>query len=152
MRLLAPTAPHLAEMMAWISGPEELASWAGPGFRYPFTLQSFTEDLRIDELDSFFLVQNELDIRAFGQCYVRLSRCHLGRLIVAPQFRGQRIADMLIQQLCDFGEQHFDSQGFSLFVLENNEPAIRSYQRIGFQVSTYPEKNPLEHCLYMIKE
>lgn len=48
----------------------------------------------------------------------------------------------------------FTATGFSLFVLSDNKPAIRCYEKLGFTVQPYPESIPggLQNCLYMVKE
>lgn len=70
--------------MSWFSTEEELSIWSGPGFRYPFDLSSFKEDLKLDSLKSFSFVSHERKLLAFGQYYPRLGKCHLGRLVVNP--------------------------------------------------------------------
>lgn len=145
-------------MMTWIKDERELSAWAGPYFRYPFTLDSFTEDLRLRELTSYCLLGSNFaapndpdDLLAFGQFYQRLDKCHLARLLVAPKQRGKGLAKVLIKSLSELGRQRFGLDGDSLFVLPDNTAAIRAYTRIGFEVVDYPEQPPLEGCLYMIR-
>ena len=47
MQLTEPLECHVIEMMDWFANEDELKQWAGPGFRHPFDLSSFTEDLKI---------------------------------------------------------------------------------------------------------
>lgn len=48
----------------------------------------------------------------------------------------------------------FSANGFSLFVLSGNKPAIRCYEKLGFAEQRYPDAIPggLQNCLYMVKE
>ena len=75
--------------MSWFNSEPELREWAGPVFDYPFDAQSFTNDLKLDTLDSFSMLNQQGELLAFGQCYERVGRWHLGRLAVSPEHRGQ---------------------------------------------------------------
>jgi ribosomal protein S18 acetylase RimI-like enzyme len=139
MQLLQPTEDHLIEMMSWFSSEKDLIDWSGPNFRYLFNLSSFV------------LVVNESEFLAFGQYYLRLGKCHLGRLIVNPNFRGTGIASELIRKICKLGRNELAVTECSLFVLEHNDNAIKAYKKFGFSFVNYPDKMPLENCLYMVK-
>lgn len=151
MQLIQPLENHLIEMMSWFSHEQELTDWSGPNFRYPFNLLTFVEDLKLSTLSSFVLVSNESALLAFGQYYQRLNKCHLGRLIVNPKLRGQGIASELIHRLYKLGIKELKVKESSLFVLAHNENAIKAYKKFGFVLANYPEKIPLENCLYMVK-
>ncbi len=151
MKLITPLDDHLTEMMSWFSNEQELTDWSGPNFRYPYSLASFTEDLKLNTLNSFALVSNKSEFIAFGQYYQRLGRCHLGRLIVNPKFRGKDIASELMLNLCKFGIKALQVDECSLFVLAYNSNAIKAYEKFGFQFAKYPDEIPMENCLYMVK-
>jgi len=151
MKLINPTKNHLNEMMNWFSCEQDLIDWSGPNFRYPFTLSSFVDDLKLNTLKSFSLVNNESEFLAFGQYYQRLGKCHLGRLIVNPNFRGQGVVSELINKICKLGRNELALTECSLFVLQHNDSAIKAYKKFGFSTSNYPDKIPLENCLYMVK-
>lgn len=151
MKLIYPIENHLVTMMDWFSREQELSNWSGPNFRYPFNLYSFTEDLNMSSLSSFVLISNESEFLAFGQFYQRLDKCHLGRLVVNPQFRGKGIAAILMSHLCERGRQELKLKEYSLFVLAHNESAIKSYQKFGFSFANYPDEIPLANCVYMVK-
>ncbi|WDD99301.1 GNAT family N-acetyltransferase [Thalassomonas actiniarum] len=151
MKLVEPQQEHLLKIMSWFSSEQELNLWSGPNFRYPYNLSSFTEDLKLDQLHSFSLVTAENEFCAFGQYYLRLGKCHLGRLIVNPESRGQGIASQLMHRLCDAGLAQLKVKACSLFVLADNEKAIKAYEKFGFAFTDYPEEITLENCLYMVK-
>jgi ribosomal protein S18 acetylase RimI-like enzyme len=151
MQLVKPIESHLIEMMTWFSNEQDLMDWSGPNFRYPFDLSSFVVDLKLSTLSSFTLISHKSEFLAFGQYYQRLDRCHLGRLIVNPNFRGKGIASELIQQICKLGLNDLGIKECSLFVLEHNVSAIKAYEKFGFAFVNYPEEIPLENCLYMVK-
>jgi ribosomal protein S18 acetylase RimI-like enzyme len=151
MRLTQPSDKNIIELMSWFSSEDELSIWSGPNFRYPFDLSTFKSDLNLNNLKSFSLMSSEGDFLAFGQYYLRLGRCHLARLVVNPSFRGQGIASHLISQLSILGKSDLSTDSCSLFVLGHNESAIQVYTKLGFSMADYPEKIPLENCLFMVQ-
>ena len=151
MKLSAPTSVNISEIMSWFENEQQLKIWSGPNFRYPFDQTTFIEDLNLDSLDSFVLISDDFQLLAFGQCYKRVSRCHLGRLVVAPKWRGKGVIIKFITLISEYGMNKFNVQDCSLFVLEKNRPAIKAYEKIGFITTNYPDVIPLDNCLYMIK-
>lgn len=150
-RLVPFHAMHIPALMRWIDSERQCSQWGGPGFRYPFDSQSFSEDCRWQELPSFALENTAGDLLAFGQFYNRLDHCHLGRLIVAPQARGQGIGQHLIRALVARGCGALNLQRCSLFVLKNNPRARALYEKLGFTAREYPESAAwLEGCDYLV--
>ncbi len=151
MRLISVKTPHLKEVMTWFTNEEALALWSGPNFRYPYDLTSFCEDLKLNELNSFVLLDEKLTTLAFGQYYLRLGRCHLGRLVVNPNYSGHGIANQLMIKLLQAGQIDLSVNESSLFVLKHNIAAIKCYQSFGYIFTPYPNELPIENCLYMTK-
>lgn len=151
MQLITPCDDTFIEIMSWFATEQQLASWSGPGFEYPFTLDTFKRDLGLATRPSYALSAND-ELLAFGQYYLREGRCHLGRLVVNPKKRGQGIAQQLIDRLTQLGCQQLAVNECSLFVLHDNQSALTAYQKHGFVETLYPEKIPLENCIYMIKK
>ncbi len=165
MKLLSVNMEHLLQMMNWFSDDISLRSWAGPGFRYPYTQQSFTEDLNLEGLLSCSLINDNGDLVGFGQCYLRQGKCHLGRLVIGPEFRGQhcisghfsgeQYSHILIALLSELGCHHLQVSNVpgnvSLFVLSHNLPALTLYLNLGFEEVQYPEPIGLDDCLYLVK-
>lgn len=152
MKLVKPTQYHLSELMSWFANENELVSWGGPLFNYPFSAESFQQDLTLNDLSSYSLVcDDDKTLLAFGQFYPRLNKCHLGRLIVNPEHRGKGIVSTLVTQLIEIGQREFKTLSASLFVYDYNKSAIQSYQKLGFEFIEYPEPQAIEHCLYMVR-
>lgn len=152
MRLESVNDSRLRTLIGWFDSQQDMARWGGPTMRWPITMRTLKEDARIPDLASFFLVDDD-SILGFGQFYRRLDRCHLGRLAIAPDFRGQRLGQTLIEQLAQRGNRTLATDSESLFVLEDNRPAIRLYERCGFSETRYPGDDlDLAHITYMIRE
>ena len=142
---------HIKQLMRWFNNEAELQQWSGPNFEYPYTLDSFQRDLKIDELASYVLMNDHQELLAFGQFYERLNRVHLGRLVVNPSHRGKRIINQLMHFLIEKAQVQLQRNEVSLFVLNNNPSAIKAYQSFGFVVEEYPAEMLLDDCLYMVK-
>ena len=142
---------RLPELMTWFPDAEQCRIWGGD-FRFPFTPESFREDSRIDEIASWSFVSDDGALAAFGQCYVRLERCHFGRLAVSPSMRGGGLGTRLIRELTAWGLAEYGDRELSLFVNLGNEAARRLYLRLGFREVPYPgERTPfVENSRYMI--
>ncbi|WP_226643575.1 GNAT family N-acetyltransferase [Microbulbifer variabilis] len=138
-------------LMSWLPDKEQCQQWGGPNFRFPFELEAFLEDCRWPELPSYALQDSSDDLLAFGQYYQNLDRCHLSRLIVAPNHRGAGLGRALITQLAQIGAGALDTTECSLFVLRTNLAARRLYQKLGFVEAIYPEQREwLELCDFMV--
>lgn len=166
MRLARADDAHLERLRGWFRDARATKQWGGPQFRYPFDEASFRQDTRIDELDSFVLLdapagpggppraarQASDAMIGFGQVYLRLGRIHLGRLAIAPDARGGGLGRQLVGLLIAEGEALFGRRECSLFVLEDNLAALRCYRGCGFEIDAYPEALDFpEPVLYMVR-
>lgn len=141
MKLVATTQSHFRELRSWFPDRRSCEVWASPAFPYPFTETTFMEHVR-PELPSFSLIGDAQELLGFGQYYLRVGRCHLARLVVAPSHRGQGLGAFLVRGLCRRGCRNLGARECSLFVLPDNLPARRLYRRLGFVEAAYPGEIP----------
>ncbi|MBU2918309.1 GNAT family N-acetyltransferase [Psychrosphaera sp. F3M07] len=159
LKLTTPTESDINTISQWFPDEIRLRTWSGPKFRYPFTQASFYQDLSMERLPSFCLKYSEKNecvdtdmLVGFGQYYSRVGRCHLGRLVINPECRGQnKIAD-LIHLLAHEGCAQLKADMLSLFVFHDNHKAKNAYQKLGFVEAEYPEEMPMDGCVYMVKQ
>jgi ribosomal protein S18 acetylase RimI-like enzyme len=150
--LAAPGDDDIHELMGWFPDARSVDIWGGPRFRYPFTLESFRLDCRLDEMLSYCLRDPGGALAGFGQVYERDDRGHLARLITHPNRRRQGIGRRLIEMLCTAARQSRSYNEYSLFVYRDNEAAYRCYLTTGFVVRDYPDDAPMkERCYFLTR-
>lgn len=151
MKLTPFDDTHLPELMSWFPDEDSCRTWGGPEFRFPFTEATFREDANLTSLATWALIADNGKLAGFGQFYLRVGRCHLGRLAIAPDSRGQGLGATLVRELCRRGSAALGVRIYSLFVVPGNERALRLYRRLGFLPVPYPEPNPaFDSYLYMV--
>lgn len=151
MKLVQATNSHFHDIMAWFSNERCLRVWGGPSFRYPFNEHSFIQDLQLDAMRSYCLVNQAGKTIAFGQIYQKLNRGHLARLVVAPEHRRLGYGEELIEQLMKKATQLFSCSEYSLYVTQDNVAARSCYRKFGFVEAATPHKNdPLSSFQFMI--
>ena len=137
-RLVSTTQEHLRLLMTWFPDAESCRLWGGTDFRHPFNEDSFVADSRCETLPSYSLVGADGELLGFGQHYDRVGRCHLGRLVISPEHRGEGLGTRLIDKLIELGGPAFGASECSLFVARTNPAAARLYERLGFTIAPYP--------------
>ena len=150
--LRATANDDIDAVMTWFPNAEAVNTWGGPGFRYPFTPNSFREDCKLDQMDSYSLFDTVGALAAFGQSYERDGRGHLARLVSNPSMRrngaGRRLIRMILMSL----HQRHDYDEYSLFVYRDNVPAYQCYLSLGFVVRDYPDDAPMpDKCYFLTK-
>ena len=135
-------------MMAWFPDAASCHVWGGHRFRFPFTEATFVEDSRVHELPTYVLVADTGELLAYGQYYLRVGRCHLGRLVVAPTHRGRGVGERLVRELVTLGSNRLGVSESSLFVVPDNTRAVALYRRLGFTPTAYPEPDA-ENVAYL---
>lgn len=139
-------------LMQWFPQYEDVNIWGGPSFRYPFTRESFFEDIHWGRVASFGLFDADCSMAGFGQLYDRDERIHLARLVVDPERRSSGVGRRLTTMLMAAGKDLYPRDEYSLFVYRANEPAYRCYRALGFAVADYPEDMPLaDECVFMTR-
>jgi ribosomal protein S18 acetylase RimI-like enzyme len=141
---------QLPELMAWFPDADSLRAWGGAEFRHPFTPGTFRADSKVDEIASWSLVADDGALAAFGQCYVRIGRCHFGRVGVSPRLRGGGLGTRLFREMARWGTAEFGKREYSLFVRRDNEAAHRLYLRLGFREAPYPDPALMTDSRYMV--
>ena len=150
--LVVADESHIVELLGWFQTNRDVVSWGGPMFRVPFTPESFAEDCRWRELDSFALIDDGRMV-AFGQYYLSYDAVRLARLAVSPGHRRQGYGEILIRELIGKGVKALKVSRACLFVMRDNEPALTLYQKLGFEIADYPPDAEMgDDCYFMTRQ
>lgn len=137
-QLVSASIAHVEELMSWFRNREAVSSWGGPPFRYPFSRESFLEDVYWDRMPTFVLLDTAGAMIGFGQTYEKEERGHLARLIVSPEHRGKGHGRALVEQLSEKARELFSCSEISLYMARDNEVATRCYTNAGFEEASNP--------------
>ena len=152
MKLNDATEADISHLMSWFPTARSVDIWGGPKFRYPFTAETFFEDVRWQQIDSYHLVDLAGDMLAFGQIYERHGCVNLARLVVSPNRRRQGIGKQLVALLMEKGRESFPLQEYSLYVCKDNYPAQACYAEMGFEEQQIPVGDEMaDTCIYMTR-
>lgn len=151
---LAPAADSdFDRIMTWFPDADAVNNWSGPKFRFPFSRESFLEDCRVEEMESYILRTAHVDHAAFGQTYIRDGRGHLARLVSNPALRGQGVGKQLIRMIMTALAENHSFDEYSLFVYRDNVPAYQCYLSLGFAVVDYPDDAPMpDKCYFLTRK
>jgi ribosomal protein S18 acetylase RimI-like enzyme len=132
---------HIGSLIEWFENQQEIEQWGGPNVTLTDSVESLCKQLKIQDIPSFsFFIDAQLI--GFGQYYHRLNRGHLGRIGIAPDFRGKGYSHAVLEAL----KEKALADGFdelSLFVSAHNTAALRCYLKGGFEYKTYPDQLPI---------
>lgn len=129
---------ELETLKSWFASKDTCYPWGGPGVRFPFTDETFLEDIQWQSMPTYSLLSDAGELIAFGQYYEKLGRCHLARLAVAPSQRGHGVGQQFIAELMQIGMTELKTEECSLFVLDYNSGAMQCYRALGFSKCEYP--------------
>jgi ribosomal protein S18 acetylase RimI-like enzyme len=153
METITAELGHAREIIDWFPDKESVIRWGSPHTRYPLREETFLEDIYWGRISSRVALTRDGGLLGFGQYYAKLGRCHLARLVINPEFRGQGLGEEFVEALMKFGALELDTNDFSLFVMTANRPAYNCYRRLGFVLADYPEGDAkLENCVFMVAD
>ena len=131
--LRLPVASDYAVIAAWIPDAASCLRWAGPRLVFPFTASELQARLVPVDGASYCLAEGEGAPLGFGQHWVVTpGAVHLGRIIVAPEARGQGLGRVLCRQLIAKAVELTEAAGVTLRVCRDNQAARDLYLSLGF--------------------
>jgi ribosomal-protein-alanine N-acetyltransferase len=127
------TPADAAVALAWSPTAEDLHHWAGANVRWPATPESFWEDLNVADATTFTLASPDHDVLGLGQVRHREQTYgHLARVIVSPHHRGLGLGRKFCTALMRIAPTLHPITTYSLYVYDDNTPAIGLYESLGF--------------------
>lgn len=136
MTITKYSSAHFNFLSRWITSPELLFQFAGTTFSYPITKNQLLNYQNENPERSFYIGLNADDeVVAFGEIIPQKNNIpRLGRLLIGnPAERGKGFGTSFIHLLLAECQALFQTKTVELFVLEDNLPAVKCYQKIGFQ-------------------
>lgn len=132
---------EIETLKKWFPDKESSYFWCGPGLRFPFTHDSFLEDIHWQKMPTYSLLDEAGRFVGFGQYYEKAGRCHLARLAISTEHRGRGHGYWFIPRLMSIGMKEPGANECSLFVVNYNENAVRCYTTLGFKKEIYPPEH-----------
>jgi ribosomal-protein-alanine N-acetyltransferase len=104
-------------------------------FTNPWTRSMFEWDLQHAEITRVYVARAQgAEVVAFCSCWLVFDELHIHSLAVARAYRRQRVATALLRHvLADAAAQ--GARRATLEVRRSNEPALKLYETLGFNVS-----------------
>lgn len=84
--------------MSWFADAANVRSWASENFRFPFSKETFVEDLHRERMPTWCLRGEHRELLAFGQFYERFGRANFARVAVNPSLRGRGVGREFIRR------------------------------------------------------
>lgn len=133
MVLRARRETDLARIVGWVPDSGALFLFAGSRLRWPLTESQLAALDEIEGMTAWVLVDESLVDEPIGHFDLAFSgaEARLGRVIVDPVRRGERLGVALASLALDRAWA-LGATRVRLNVIEDNIPAIRIYERLGF--------------------
>ncbi len=138
MRIRPLTREDFATILTWFPDEAALVQWGGSDVRFPLDAAQLEGPLEESTRQPpvRLIWMGELETSVIAHASVALDWRHgvarLGRVCVAPAYRGRGMAVPFLSQIRDsvFGMPEFERLELNVYTL--NHPAIRTYKKLGF--------------------
>lgn len=136
------TEQDIDRLISWIASPEELFVWTADRFAYPLTREAFQEEMRKSAQLGDRLFFKAVDAESgdvighieLGGIDLRNRALRIGRVLLAPAFRGRGLGTEMMRAAVDLAFGTFAVHRVELGVFDSNPRAQACYERVGFQV------------------
>lgn len=140
MKLVPFSQGHFETLAGWFPGEADLVQWGGPFVRFPLDgpqLEAMLAETRAAPPTRLCWMA-EADGSAIGHAQLgidwRNGVALLSRVAIAPQARGRRLAKPMLRLVLKAAFAMPDIARVELNVYTWNQPAIRTYERLGFRM------------------
>ncbi len=128
-------AKHLT---SWVRNAEELFQFSGPTWSFPLEQKVLEDYLNKHNTRYLFIFEHDSIPYGFGELITNEDNSpRLSRLIISPEYRGKGLGAQMIAEIEEKCIQLTHSNDISLFVLSNNDHAIKCYKNCGFDFVEY---------------
>ena len=138
MQIRPLTREDFATILTWFPDEAALVQWGGPGVRFPLDATQLEQPLEEStrQPPARLIWVGELETTVIAHASVALDWRHgvarLGRVCIAPAYRGRGLAVPFLSQIRDnvFGMVEFERLELNVYTF--NDTAIWTYKRLGF--------------------
>lgn len=130
---------HFAVLSGWFDNERELAQWGGPGFSHPLDASQLAPLLQAghgDRPERLCWMAEDESSSPVGHVQLvydwQNGVARIARVVLAPAMRGKGFAAPMLKLVLDkaFSEEAIDRVELNVYTW--NEPAIRTYAKLGF--------------------
>lgn len=111
----------------------EVARIESEVFSEPWSMESFLSEINVPN-HVYLVAENENDKNIMGYCglWEVVGEGQITNVCVAPDYRGNNVATKMLQELLSEADK-LDIEATTLEVRVSNEPAIKLYEKMGFE-------------------
>ena len=139
LRLRPYKSCDAAAIVSWLGDERSFRQWCADRFEtYPLTADDLNAHYdALAHSDSFYEMTAFDDTGIVGHLIMRFTdpqkkNLRFGFIIVDSRRRGRGYGRRMLKMAVDFGFEMLRAEKITLGVFENNEPARRCYQSVGF--------------------
>ncbi|MFS8152896.1 GNAT family N-acetyltransferase [Vreelandella titanicae] len=133
--LRTPVKTDYDAIATWISDEKACSRWAGSSLPFPFIAENLPELLAVEGCTSYCLSDIDNNCVGFGQFWPgKQGAVHIGRIIIAPEARGNGAGRLLCEKLITKARQSTGASTVTLRVYRDNHAARSLYSSLGFFV------------------
>ena len=129
---------HMKKLIEWIETPEFLLQWGGPNFTFPLDENQIERYMEEADRYIYSVVDQETETIighiSLGRIDKENRSARAGKVLVGdPNARGKGIGRQMMTAILKIAFDEMHLHRVSLGVFSFNEPAIRCYEKVGFQ-------------------
>lgn len=142
----------LTALKSWFSSAKDMLLWGGASFKFGASTEEFLNALHKNGYYALSLY-HQSEFVGFGQYQLNKRYVHLGRLAIAPKFKGMGLSYSLVTSLIEEAMRNSTHpiKQVSLYVYKANKVAHKVYTKMGFEVTAPPKGiTAIPTCHFML--
>ena len=117
-----------------LSDLEEIVAIEKASFSNPWTRQMYQRELENPDVSFLYVLRFPHQIAGFCSFWLVLDEIHINNLALRQEYQGQGLGAALLRHVLQVGATR-GAERATLEVRRSNAPALRLYQRLGFEVA-----------------
>jgi ribosomal-protein-alanine N-acetyltransferase len=113
---------------------DEIIAIEEASFSNPWTRHMYVRELENPDVSFLYVLRFPQRIAAFCSCWLVLDEIHINNLAVLKEYQGQGLGTALLAHVLQAGATRGAGRA-TLEVRRSNTPALRLYERLGFEVA-----------------